>query len=87
LRGARFTLSTESSCQSAERKPLKPLFNIDKNNQDRENNAVLAKPVRLENFTDKTPLNKNLSLIESFNAERYAIHEKQSKLKHYPNPL
>lgn len=52
------------------------LFNMTNIKNRRENNAVLTKPVRLENFTEKTPLNKNLSLIESFNAERYAIHEK-----------
>jgi len=42
----------------------------------RENAAAITKPVRLEHFPDKTPLNKNLSLIVGFNAERYAIHEK-----------
>jgi len=42
----------------------------------RENAAALAKPIGLENFTDKTPLNKNLSLIVGFNAERYSIREK-----------
>jgi hypothetical protein len=52
------------------------LFVIRKVKERRENAAALAKPIRLENFRDKTPLNKNLSLIVGFNAERYAIHEK-----------
>jgi hypothetical protein len=52
------------------------LFINEKTNNRRENAAALAKPIRLENFRDKTPLNKNLSLIVGFNAERYAIHEK-----------
>jgi len=49
---------------------------VEKIKDRRENAAALAKPIGLENFTDKTPLNKNLSLIVGFNAERYAIHEK-----------
>lgn len=51
------------------------LFSNDKIKDRRENNAALAKHIHLENFTDKTPLNKNLSLIVGFNAERYAIQE------------
>jgi len=61
---------------AVERTKHNHLFKKEKNQNHRENNAAVAKPVRLENFTDKTLLNKNLSLIESFNAERYAIHEK-----------
>ncbi len=61
---------------AAENKKHNPLFIKKKNKDRRENAAALAKPIGLENFTDKTPLNKNLSLIVGFNAERYSIHEK-----------
>ncbi len=61
---------------AAENKKHNPLFMKKKYKERRENAAALAKPIGLENFTDKTPLNKNLSLIVGFNAERYSIHEK-----------
>lgn len=49
---------------------------------ERENSDAVNNSPNLENFVDKVPKNKNLSLIESFKAEIYAIRVKYHNLKH-----
>ena len=53
-----------------------------KNTLRRENNEASKKQTNLEHFVEKTPTNKNLSLVVSLKPERYAIHVKQTNLNH-----
>ncbi|UWX92314.1 hypothetical protein N2K86_16810 [Enterobacter mori] len=53
-----------------------------KNRSRRENNEASKKQAGLEHFVEKTPLNKNLSLVASSKPEIYAIRVKQTNLNH-----
>ncbi len=53
-----------------------------KNTLRRENNEASKKQTNLEHFVEKTPENKNLSLVVSSKPEIYAIHVKQTNLNH-----
>jgi len=53
-----------------------------KKQDEKENNEASKKPSSLEDFVEKTRINKNLTLVVSLKPEGYAIHVNQTNPNH-----